>query len=304
MIILSSAAFAKAAATVFDKYTVLTSVPGLQSGTVDTNKTDLSTYLGSLYKFGVAAAAGLAVIMVIWGGIEYITAVAGEGKSGGKERITSAILGLLLALGSYIILNTINPDLLSLKFTLPNAVIKMDPIDLKNYQAGYTVNEDGTITYAGEPTGSVTDTPIGSKPATASAVQNDDGTYSFTTNNPGLDTDGINPPPFSDPNWYDGNGNLKHGYQNGTSVPGLDANSDYYVAVPNNTIPLRTPVTIINNTTGKSVEGIVGDHQGAAAVATTPYTEMSFAAARDTGGWTGKGNSMQNHNYTYIYHTQ
>src|SRR5690349_16418538 len=55
---------------------------------------NLVPYLQALYKFGVAAAAGLAVVMVIWGGVEYITSVAGEGKSGGKERITSAILGL------------------------------------------------------------------------------------------------------------------------------------------------------------------------------------------------------------------
>ena len=102
-------------------YQPLTPILGIQGGTVDTNGAGLSDYLGNLYKMGVAAAAGLAVIMVIWGGVEYITAVAGEGKSGGKERITSAILGLLLALGSYIILNTINPDLLSLKFDLPPA---------------------------------------------------------------------------------------------------------------------------------------------------------------------------------------
>ncbi|MES2060079.1 MAG: hypothetical protein V4438_03550 [Patescibacteria group bacterium] len=141
------------AATLFPGYQPLTPVPGIQPGPVDTNKTDLSTYLGSLYKFGVAAAAGLAVIMVIWGGIEYITAVAGEGKSGGKERITSAILGLLLALGSYIILNTINPDLLSLKFTLGDA-----NIDMKNQAQGQTnttkLNDGSTVT--SNPGGGVT----------------------------------------------------------------------------------------------------------------------------------------------------
>jgi amino acid transporter len=107
----------------FPGYQPLTSIPGVENQSVDTSGAGLSNYLNSLYKLGVAAAAGLAVIMVIWGGVEYITAVAGEGKSGGKERITSAILGLLLALGSYIILNTINPDLLSLKFTLPDAQV-------------------------------------------------------------------------------------------------------------------------------------------------------------------------------------
>lgn len=101
----------------FPKYTPLVNLPD-QSGPIDTSGTNLSKYLSGLYAFGVAAAAGLAVIMVILGGIQYITSVAGEGKSGGKQRITSAILGLLLALGSYIILNTINKDLLKLSFDL------------------------------------------------------------------------------------------------------------------------------------------------------------------------------------------
>ena len=104
----------------FPKYTPLVNLPN-QSGTIKTGGSDLSPYLGGLYSFGVAAAAGLAVIMVIWGGIEYITSVAGEGKSGGKDKITSAILGLLLALGSYIILNTINKDLLKLSFDLEDS---------------------------------------------------------------------------------------------------------------------------------------------------------------------------------------
>jgi hypothetical protein len=118
--IFSPSSYAYAA---FDKYAVLTPIPGLQGGTVDTSGANLAPYLGNLYNLGVAGAAGLAVIMVIWGGIEYITSVASEGKSGGKERITSAILGLLLALGSYIILNTINPDLLKLNFDLKPAGI-------------------------------------------------------------------------------------------------------------------------------------------------------------------------------------
>ena len=112
------------AAVPFNKgYQPLVNLPisGLPQTIGTTDQGDLGKYLGGLYSFGVAAAAGLAVIMVIWGGIEYITSVAGEGKSGGKDKITSAILGLLLALGSYIILNTINEDLLKLSFDLKDS---------------------------------------------------------------------------------------------------------------------------------------------------------------------------------------
>ena len=118
-----------------------------QSGTIKTGGSDLSPYLGGLYSFGVAAAAGLAVIMVIWGGIEYITSVAGEGKSGGKDKITSAILGLLLALGSYIILNTINKDLLKLSFDLKDA--KELGVDLEVSDSSSYVDDFSTYNPSG-----------------------------------------------------------------------------------------------------------------------------------------------------------
>jgi amino acid transporter len=100
-------------------YQPLATIPGL-TDTIqgEVSNGNISRFFSQLYNFGVAAAAGLAVIMVIWGGIEYITSVAGEGKSGGKERITSAILGLLLALGSYVILKTINVDLTKTTFEI------------------------------------------------------------------------------------------------------------------------------------------------------------------------------------------
>jgi hypothetical protein len=42
-----------------------------------------------------------------------------SGKSGAKERIKNAIIGLLIALLIWIILNTINPNLLKFNFNLP-----------------------------------------------------------------------------------------------------------------------------------------------------------------------------------------
>ena len=107
-------------------YIPLSTIPSLTGAEIAANG-DIGAYLQSLYTFGVSAAAGLAVIMVIWGGIEYITSASGEGKGGGKEKITSAILGLLLALGSYIILNTINPELLTLKFFVEELKVEETP---------------------------------------------------------------------------------------------------------------------------------------------------------------------------------
>jgi hypothetical protein len=50
-----------------------------------------------------------------------------SGKQAGKQRILNAILGLVLALGSYAILNTLNPDLLNVSLSnLPVATITIN----------------------------------------------------------------------------------------------------------------------------------------------------------------------------------
>ncbi len=72
---------------------------------------DLGTFLGQVYNFGIAAAVALTVIMLIWGGIEYMTTEAYSGKSDAKKRMIDALVGLGLALASYLILYTINPCL-------------------------------------------------------------------------------------------------------------------------------------------------------------------------------------------------
>ena len=94
-------------------YTPLASIPST-NGTGDIGSSpDIGTYFNQMYQLGVGVATALAVLMVIWGGVEYITTDAIGGKEEGKQKVQNAILGLLLALGSYLILQTINPALLN-----------------------------------------------------------------------------------------------------------------------------------------------------------------------------------------------
>lgn len=74
-------------------------------------------YLVSLYTFGIAAAAGLAVLMVILGGARWASTDAIYAKSEGKDQIKAAVTGLLLALLSYTVLRTLNENLLNVNFT-------------------------------------------------------------------------------------------------------------------------------------------------------------------------------------------
>ncbi|MFA6520113.1 MAG: M15 family metallopeptidase [Candidatus Paceibacterota bacterium] len=73
----------------------------------------LSKYLNLMITLFIGICAALAVIMIVIGGIEYMTSELPGNKEHGKERIVHAIFGLVLALGSWTLLNEINPDILN-----------------------------------------------------------------------------------------------------------------------------------------------------------------------------------------------
>ena len=53
--------------------------------------------------------------MIVVGGMEYMTSELISSKEQGKTRITEALLGLVVALSAYALLNTINPELLNIE---------------------------------------------------------------------------------------------------------------------------------------------------------------------------------------------
>gem|GEM_PF-2514607 len=78
--------------------------------------TDIQTYIVRLYQFAVGISAITAVGMIVYGAI--IIVVKSENiaaKSEGKQIIQDALWGVLLLFASYILLNTINPELVKLK---------------------------------------------------------------------------------------------------------------------------------------------------------------------------------------------
>ena len=82
--------------------------------------TFLARYIKAWYKFGVGLAGILAVLMIAYGGIVWLFSGGDSGKIGqAKEIIVGAVIGLFLALGSYLILNTVNPELVNLTLKVP-----------------------------------------------------------------------------------------------------------------------------------------------------------------------------------------
>lgn len=71
-------------------------------------------YVNRMFTIVIQLGAILAVIMIVYGGFEYMTsAVAGEKKDGSKK-IRNAVTGLILLLASYLILFIINPCLVEI----------------------------------------------------------------------------------------------------------------------------------------------------------------------------------------------
>src|SRR3990167_3584126 len=102
-------------------FTALAPIPGLTdiSPTAVVNSDSLANFFNNLYKYVIGIAAILAVIMIIWGGLEYSTQDSVSKKSDGKERILQAIFGLVLVLSPVLIFSIINPSILNLSLNLP-----------------------------------------------------------------------------------------------------------------------------------------------------------------------------------------
>src|SRR3989344_4016078 len=91
-------------------YTLLQSLP--KEGTDLRENVTLEEYLTWAFRFVLALAGFLAVLMIVIGGVEYIISGASEAMRGeAKKRIENAIWGLVMALVSYLVLYTINPSL-------------------------------------------------------------------------------------------------------------------------------------------------------------------------------------------------
>jgi hypothetical protein len=98
---------------------------GIKTQTTSSNNS-LASFLGQIFNFGIAAAVALAFIMIVWGGIIYMTTDSWGGKEEGKTKVTDALYGLGLALISYLILYTINPclvDFIGNKCSKPNTFL-------------------------------------------------------------------------------------------------------------------------------------------------------------------------------------
>jgi len=81
-----------------------------------TNETTLAEMVKYFYEWGVTIGGLVAFLALVMAGFQYMTSAGDPSKmKEATERIKSAILGLVLLLGSYLVLNLINPELTTLR---------------------------------------------------------------------------------------------------------------------------------------------------------------------------------------------
>jgi hypothetical protein len=102
-----------------------------------TTKTELPNYVKYIFNFFLWTAGFIALGVLIFAGFRYLTS-AGQPQvlKDAKDQIFSALAGLLILFSSWLILNTINPQLISL-------TIKKPPASLPVLSAGiYLCNQE------------------------------------------------------------------------------------------------------------------------------------------------------------------
>ncbi|HRH26364.1 MAG TPA: hypothetical protein PLF31_02750 [Candidatus Paceibacterota bacterium] len=92
------------------------SIPGVTESIRDNSEQGIGPYIQQMYTLIISLSIVLAVIMFIWNGFKYATSDILPVKSDAKEGLKNVILGLLLVLGAYLILFTIDPYLTRFEF--------------------------------------------------------------------------------------------------------------------------------------------------------------------------------------------
>lgn len=80
---------------------------------VELDSSMLGKYLKAVYVYMVYVVGILAVVMIVYGGIKWVAAAGNAGRiNDAKDVITNSIIGVVIALTSYLLLYLINPNLL------------------------------------------------------------------------------------------------------------------------------------------------------------------------------------------------
>ena len=74
----------------------------------------LDQYVTGIYNFAAMAVGIIGVLMFLVGGFQYMISAGNRGMSGeAKKTMINAVIGIILVLGAYLLLRTINKELIN-----------------------------------------------------------------------------------------------------------------------------------------------------------------------------------------------
>lgn len=91
-------------------YIVLAPIRGID---YEDSGNDIGNLISNFFKIGIGITILLSILMIVYGGIKYMSSESPGYKSDAISKIQGAVAGLLLALSIWIILREINPRILS-----------------------------------------------------------------------------------------------------------------------------------------------------------------------------------------------
>ncbi len=109
-------------------------------GDMEIDSDSIGKYIMEVYKYLIGIVGILATVVMMIGGVIWITSGGNASLVGNaKAWISGALMGLVLALSSYTLLHTINPDLVSIK--------NLDIKSVKGIEHGVSGDWSGTENY-------------------------------------------------------------------------------------------------------------------------------------------------------------
>lgn len=87
---------------------------GVEIGNVSTVN-DIGEYINAFYQWTLTAGMIVATVVIMVGGVQYMLGKGSGNVQKAKDRIRHAVIGFVLLLTAYVILSTVNPQLVSLE---------------------------------------------------------------------------------------------------------------------------------------------------------------------------------------------
>jgi hypothetical protein len=110
---------------VFAQTHISASIPGTNANSTSSAP---GAFIANFYQFALMIGGILAFGVIVFGGIKYMASAGNpSGQTDGKEWIWGALTGLLLLAGAYLVLHTINPQLVNLNLPTLNQVVATAP---------------------------------------------------------------------------------------------------------------------------------------------------------------------------------